>query len=305
MKKIGIIGNATIFRNKWKHALLNNNNFQLVGIARESFIIDLKEKEIYGYKSFKKCEVDIVYIPLPNSLHFEISKYYLELGINVIIEKPSTPNLDETKLLVELANKNKCFILESFQWRYHTRTLFLIDIIKLGTLPYLVDVVFTIPHFPKDNIRYSKQLSGGAALDLGSYPVSVLTTLFPSFDFQLQDFNFWNDTYEVDIGGSGTFLCNNPKIVFKFFYAFGLDYESKLIFHTNNGRFEINQPFTISSNQEALVLIEKNLNSTKQTFKDCHFNSMLNFISTDFEYSEVNNQTLKQSKILNQIIERL
>jgi hypothetical protein len=143
-----------------------------------------------------------------------------------------------------------------------------------------VDVVFTIPHFPKDNIRYSKQLSGGAALDLGSYPVSALTTLFPSFDFQLQDFNFWNDTYEVDIGGSGTFLCNNPKIVFKFFYAFGLDYESKLIFHTNNGRFEINQPFTISSNQEALVLIEKNLNSTKQTFKDCHFNSMLNFIST-------------------------
>jgi NDP-hexose-3-ketoreductase len=305
MKKIGIVGNASIYKNKWEPVLRKSNNFQLAGVAREFAPISTNKEERFGYKSFFKSEVDIVYIPLPNNLHYEISKFYLEKGINVIIEKPTTPSLLETQELVNLANKNSCFILESFQWRYHSRTKYLFEEINNGLTPYLIDVVFTVPHFPENNIRYSKKLNGGAALDLGSYPVSVITTLFPHLEFKLADFSSWNENYNVDVGGSGTFICDNPKIIFKFFYAFGLDYESKLILHTNNGRFEINQPFTISSNQEALVLIDKNLNLIKKTFKDCHFNSMLNFISSDFEYSEVNNQTLKQSKILNKIIERL
>lgn len=305
MKKIGVVGNANIFKTKWKSVLLSNHNFELVGVARECDTINLNDKEIYGYKSFKKSEVDIVYIPLPNSLHFEIAKFYLEIGVNVIIEKPATPTLFETEELVKIANRNKCFILESFQWRYHSRTKNILDQIRNGSIPYLIDLVFTIPHFPPDNIRYSSELKGGAALDLGSYPVSVITTLFPDFNFYLADFYSWNGDYNVDIGGSGTFVCNRPNIQFKFYYAFGLEYESKLILHTNNGRFEINQPFTISSKQDALIFSEKSLFSSSEIFRDCHFNSMLNYVSGDINLSEINNQTLRQSRILNQIIERL
>jgi len=305
MKKIGIIGNASVFRNRWFPALQKNQNFEIVGIARENNVLDLASNERFGYKSFNKNEVDIVYIPLPNSFHYEISKYYLMQGINVVIEKPAATKYFEVQELVKLANENNCFFLEAFQWRYHVRTSVLKNKIENGFFPYLIDVVFTIPHFNKENIRYSQSLSGGAALDLGSYPVSVITTLLPGIVFELLDFSFWKESYSVDVGGSGTFVSKDKKVILKFFYGFGFEYESKLILHTKKGRIELNQPFTVSSDQEAKILTEKNLSIGTESFVDCHFNSMLDFISSDFNTIDVNNQTLNQSALLNLIIKRL
>src|SRR5215471_13067494 len=39
--------------------------------------------------------IDVVSIVTPNHLHFEISKAFLEAGINVICDKPMTVSLDE------------------------------------------------------------------------------------------------------------------------------------------------------------------------------------------------------------------
>jgi predicted dehydrogenase len=305
MKKIGIIGNASVFKNRWYPALQKNKNFEIVGIAREKNVTNLESNERLGYKSFNRNEVDIVYIPLPNSFHYEISKYYLLQGVNVVIEKPSATKYFEVQELVKIANDNSCFFLEAFQWRYHSRSLFLKNKIENGFFPYLIDVVFTIPHFNKENIRYSPLLCGGAAFDLGSYPVSVITTLLPGLDFELLDFSFWKENYSVDLGGSGTFVSNDKKVILKFFYGFGFEYESKLILHTQKGRMELNQPFTVSSDQEAIILTEKNLNISTESFVDCHFNSMLDFISSDFNSIDINIQTLKQSALLNLIIKRL
>ena len=52
---------------------------------------------------------DIVYISLPNHLHFTWAKKSLFAGLNVIVEKPATLKLSDTELLAKLAiEKNLC-----------------------------------------------------------------------------------------------------------------------------------------------------------------------------------------------------
>jgi predicted dehydrogenase len=50
-------------------------------------------------------EIDVVHITAPNELHYPAAKAALEAGKHVICEKPLTLDLEESKILVELARK--------------------------------------------------------------------------------------------------------------------------------------------------------------------------------------------------------
>ena len=304
--KLGVIGAASIFRNRWQDILKSHSSIEFIGVARRE--LSRGDSAIYrkGYFSFSKEEVDVVYIPLPNNLHYEVSKYYLEMGINVIIEKPSTTSYEKTKELVGIANRNKCFFLESFQWRYHNRTQDLIKkITNSGNSVYRVDVIFTMPHLDEKNIRYQPELNGGAAYDLGAYPVSVITTLFKKIRFDLSYFRSWKNQYEVDIGGSGIFTSENNEMEISFLYGFGLAYHSKLIVYCTDGRYELNQPFTAPSNNAVEIILEKNLSTQSFVFTDCHFNRLLDFITSNPDLSEINSATLLQSSYLQKIVDKI
>ena len=55
----------------------------------------------------EKCRddrIDLVTIATPNSTHFEITKAFLEAGINVLCEKPMTMTVDEGEQIVQVVN---------------------------------------------------------------------------------------------------------------------------------------------------------------------------------------------------------
>lgn len=299
--RIGVIGAAGIFKNRWLKILEEHPEVTLVGVARRE--IDTEEQRFEqrkGYYSFHPDEVDWVYIPLPNNYHFKVAKHYLSLGVNVLIEKPSAVELSQTLELLELAASNRCQLVEAFQWRYHKRTKWLIENMQ-EINPYLIDVVFTIPHLSEDNIRYQKNLMGGAVYDLGAYPCSVLSTLFVDEEFVLRDFETWRNN-EIDLGGCGVFQSENKR--FNFFYAFGKAYESRLTLHSMKGRYDINQPFTAPSNGAAHIIKEFNTVISEESFSDCHFTSLLeSMVNNDFDSSQ--NNVLSQAKYLNMLIEKI
>lgn len=299
--KIGVIGAASIFKNRWLSIFKEHPQVTLVGVARREVDIDEKRfEQRQGYYSFDRHEVDWVYIPLPNNYHFEVAKYYLSLGVNVLIEKPSAVEFSQTLELLELADSNRCHLVEAFQWRYHKRTNWLRENIQ-EIDPYLIDVVFTIPHLSEDNIRYQKSLMGGAVYDLGAYPCSVLSTLFIDEEFVLRDFEAWHNNQGVDLGGSGVFQSVTKR--FNFYYAFGKAYESRLTLHSLKGRFDINQPFTAPSNKPVSVIKEFNTVMLKESFSDCHFTSLLEaMINNNLDVSH--NSVLSQAKYLSLLIEK-
>lgn len=59
---------------------------------------------------FFGCGLDAVAIATPVSTHYSLAKKALESGMHVWIEKPMTDNVDDSKTLIEIAEKNKKII---------------------------------------------------------------------------------------------------------------------------------------------------------------------------------------------------
>ena len=62
--------------------------------------------------------IDAVYNPLPNSLHFEWTMKALLAGKHVLLEKPAANTCEETKKMFKLAEEKGLVLLEAFHYRY-------------------------------------------------------------------------------------------------------------------------------------------------------------------------------------------
>lgn len=120
-------------------------------------------------------EVDVIYNPLPNSLHCEWTIAALRAGKDVLCEKPLASNAAEARRMAEVAKETGRFLGEAFHYRYHPLAERVREIIKgntLGRLLYL-EGNFSVPEPPTTH-RYDWNLAGGATMDLGSYPLHML-----------------------------------------------------------------------------------------------------------------------------------
>lgn len=68
-------------------------------------------------------DVDVVYNPLPNGLHYEWTMKSLEAGKHVLLEKPAANTAEETKEMFDLAEKKGLVLLEAFHYRYDVQML--------------------------------------------------------------------------------------------------------------------------------------------------------------------------------------
>jgi UDP-N-acetylglucosamine 3-dehydrogenase len=83
---------------------------QLMGVA-ETYEPNLKMAvsrfHVAGYADYRemveKAQPDLVAVVVPTHLHFEIASYVLDRGINVLLEKPMTSNIEEALALIQLA----------------------------------------------------------------------------------------------------------------------------------------------------------------------------------------------------------
>ncbi len=127
-------------------------------------------------------EIDAVYNPLPNGLHGHWTIAALEAGKHVLCEKPFTANANEARTVAEADNRNPgLVVMEAFHYQYHPLCKRLVEIVRSGELGNIteVDVAFSAPLWKKGDIRYQLALAGGATMDMGCYPVSLLRLLAP------------------------------------------------------------------------------------------------------------------------------
>ncbi|KIY69651.1 NAD(P)-binding protein [Cylindrobasidium torrendii FP15055 ss-10] len=126
-------------------------------------------------------EIDVVYNPLPNGLHFEWTAKALLAGKHVLLEKPATDTAEEARALFELAEKQGRVLLEAFHYRFHPAIRRLKEIIlsqELGNVKSITTSL-AIPKqaFGDDDIRYNHALGGGAQMDVGGYTLNALRYL--------------------------------------------------------------------------------------------------------------------------------
>jgi predicted dehydrogenase len=124
-------------------------------------------------------QIEAIYNPLPNSLHAAWTIRALQAGKHVLCEKPFASNAQEAEQMAKTAHETGLVLSEAFAYRYHPLTSRVKEILASGELGKVRHIEahfgFLLPS-PK-NIRFQYELAGGALMDSGCYPVSLIRFL--------------------------------------------------------------------------------------------------------------------------------
>jgi predicted dehydrogenase len=181
--RFGILGAARIAPDALIKAAHNVPEAQVVAIAardpkraREFAAANGIPRVLATYDDLvNDPDLDVIYNPLPNSLHCEWTIAALRAGKHVLCEKPLASNAAEAERMTKAADESGKILGEAFHYRYHPLADRIRALMTDGTLGRLVNVEghFSVP-IPETNIRFDWGLAGGATMDLGCYPLHMI-----------------------------------------------------------------------------------------------------------------------------------
>ena len=162
MRKIkwGVMGTAFICERSTFPGMLQAENCEMYAIAGRNMEKAERFKETYGfqkaYGSYEKLladpKVEAVYIPLPNTMHYEWTIRALKSGKHVLCEKPLAPTEAQAEEMFKAAKENHVYLMEAFAYQ---------------------SAYITSDYDPK-NIRMRRDTLGGCTYDLGVYNTSLI-----------------------------------------------------------------------------------------------------------------------------------
>jgi predicted dehydrogenase len=120
--------------------------------------------------------IDAIYIPLPNNLHAEWSIRAVEAGKLVLCEKPLATSFDDAEAMFAAARKHNVYLVEGYPYRAQPQTLKLRELLardEIGQIR-IIQASFGFLLGDAANIRLDPDLGGGALMDAGSYPASLV-----------------------------------------------------------------------------------------------------------------------------------
>ncbi|HEX3793678.1 MAG TPA: Gfo/Idh/MocA family oxidoreductase [Acidimicrobiales bacterium] len=188
MLKIGILGAAAIAPAALIKPAHRTGRAEVVAVAARDLskaqAFAKKHKIPHVHDSYEALladpDIQAVYVPLPNGLHGHWTIAALNAGKHVLCEKPFTANADEARQVAESASAHPgLVVMEAFHYQYHPMTKRLVEIVQSGELGIIkeIDISFAAPLAKRGDIRYQLGLAGGATMDMGCYPVSLLRLL--------------------------------------------------------------------------------------------------------------------------------
>jgi xylose dehydrogenase (NAD/NADP) len=148
--------------------------------------------------------VEAVYIPLPNALHLEWTVRAARAGKHVLCEKPLALDAAQCREMAAAAGEHGVLLMEAFMYRFHPRTERVIAMVRAGALgpPRIIRSAFTFRLSRYEDIRWSKELGGGALMDVGCYCVDITRRLAGAQPVEVQAAATWTER-DVDSETAG------------------------------------------------------------------------------------------------------
>jgi D-xylose 1-dehydrogenase (NADP+, D-xylono-1,5-lactone-forming) len=186
----GVISSAQIGLNQVIPAIQNSSNGRVVclgtphpdRVEKRASKLDIPRIHDSYAAVLDDPEVEAVYIPLPNSMHREWTIRAAEQGKHVLCEKPLGLTAAECREMIEACSRHKVLLMEAFMYRFHPQQAVIQEALRsggLGTLK-MVRGAFTFRLNLEDlsNIRLSRELWGGALMDVGCYCINAARAYF-------------------------------------------------------------------------------------------------------------------------------
>lgn len=282
--RIGIMGCADIAKRLVIPNMIQTGKYQIIAIGSRTaekaneFARMFSCEPVIGYENLlERDDIDSIYIPLPTGLHFEWIIKSLKAKKNVFAEKSIANNIDETNQIIDLAIENKCCIFENFMFVFHSQYDFVKQRIQSGEIGdiRLLRSSFGFPLFNvENNIRYKKELGGGALLDAGAYTI-MASHFFLGRNQKVIAASLENLGWEVDMQGSAL-LKSGSGIVSQLAFGFDNFYQNHIEIWGSKGKIIVEKAFTAGPGFMPKVIIENQ--STKTEFlltADNHFQKIL------------------------------
>ena len=124
-------------------------------------------------------DIDVVYVPLPNSLHVEWTLAAIAAGKHVLCEKPLALDVDDVDRVREAAARAGVVVTEAFMYRPHAQTRDVQRLVAGGAIGRLsvMRVCLTYVLDRPGDVRFDPALGGGCLWDAGCYAVSFFRLL--------------------------------------------------------------------------------------------------------------------------------
>jgi predicted dehydrogenase len=162
-------------------------------------------------------EIDVVYIPLPPSLHAQWTIKAAEHGKHVLCEKPLALEASQAEEMAAACREHDVQLMDGVMWLHHPRAAEMHRFLGDGTLGDLRRVTsafsFHWDEVPTGDFRLSRDLGGGSLGDLGWYCIGA--TLWAFGDRPLRVFGtarYYGTARDADRNFSGMLWFDRERM---------------------------------------------------------------------------------------------
>lgn len=284
--RIGVLGCSAIAEKSVIPAIIKSEKFELVGVASRSLdkAADYAEKFntlCYNYRQLLESDVEAVYVSLPVGLHYHWGKEVLLANKHLLMEKTFTQTSIQAAELLKLSNANRLACMEALMYQYHPIQKQIKELSSnIGEIRS-IEAHFGFPHFDnKQDIRYIKELGGGAALDCLTYPLSFVFNLLGSNYKDCKSSIYYDKVTSID--ERGYIHLQYPNTAVNISYGFGHSYRNEATIWGEKAIIKVHRVFTRPARCELPIEIWRNTSCTNEkTQPSNHFVDMLSEFSNN------------------------
>lgn len=260
----GILSTAKIGMEKVIPAMQQCDNLEIAGIASRNEKDSKIAAEQLGIPKYfgsynallEDPDIEAIYVPLPNHMHYEWTKKAIEKGKHVLCEKPMTLKKAEINELIALRDKYNVKVGEAFMVHTHPQWLDTVRRIKNGELGKLraIQGFFSYYKTDPDNIRNIHEYGGGAMWDIGCYPIH--TSRFAFGEEPLRVLSLIERDPKLKIDRLGSIILDYPSGQCVFTVSTQLVAYQKMIFFGEEKKLEMEIPFNAPNDRKSRIFLD-------------------------------------------------
>ena len=158
-------------------ALVSSDSTKLRKLGRQYLVPG------FSYERFEECitecDIDAVYIALPNHLHCEYTLRAAAMGVHVLCEKPMATTEEECAKMIRATDEAQVKLMIAYRLHFEKANLEAAELVQSGKLgdARLFSAVFS-QQVKAGNIRLREETGGGTLWDIGIYCINAARYLF-------------------------------------------------------------------------------------------------------------------------------
>ncbi len=258
----GILSTSNFAQKVFLPGLRKSSNLTVTAVASR----DLARAQVFAtrndipraYGSYEELladpNIDVVYIPTPNSMHVEWTLKAALAGKHVLCEKPMGVTAVELEALAPVAQK--VHIAEAFMVRFHPQWLEVREVVRSGKIGPITHMhaEFSYTNTDPTNIRNTSGIGGGAMYDIGCYAVVAARWFLEANPVRVAAVTDLDPTFGTDRlasalldfgdGRTCTFSVSTQTVPHQRVHLYGTE-----------GRIEITIPFNQPQNDTVTYLV--------------------------------------------------